>query len=85
MTNFRSEDALVGLIALAVVPWLVWRLRRGLVEGKLPIGRSHLLRDERPGAFRALFAVYVAAAALMGFIAADLLVGIDFRQAIGLG
>lgn len=78
MTNFRSEDALVGLIALAVVPWLVWRLRRGLVEGKLPIGRSHLLRDERPGAFRALFALYVAAALTMAFIGIDLLVGIEF-------
>ena len=77
MTAFRSEDALVGLIALAVVPWLVWRLRRGFVEGKLPVGRAYLFREERPGAFRALFAAYVAATAAMAFIGVDLLVGLD--------
>jgi len=75
---FRPEETLVGLIALAVVPWLIWRLERGVREGRLPIGRSYLLRDERPGAFRALFALYVAAALTMAFIGIDLLVGIEF-------
>lgn len=76
MTEFRAEDALVGLIALAVVPWIVWILRRGLNQGWLPVGRGRVLRDERPGAFRTLFAFYIAAGLAMGFIALDLLIGI---------
>ena len=64
----------MGIVALAAVPWIVWILRRGLRDRRLPIGRSHVRGDERPGAFRTLFAFYVAAALTMAFIAADLLV-----------
>jgi hypothetical protein len=76
MTTFRSEETLVGIIALAIVPWLVWRLRRGLGEGRLPIGRAYVERAERPGAFRALFAFYVIAALMMALIGVDLLFAI---------
>lgn len=76
MTTFRSEETLVGIITLAAVPWIVWILRRGVREGRLPIGKAYVRRDERPGAFRTLFAFYVAAALMMAFIAADLLVGL---------
>lgn len=64
---------MVGFIALAVVPWLVWRLRRGLREGRLPMGRAYVDRAERPGAYRSLFAFYVIAALMMAFIGLDLL------------
>ena len=30
MTTFRSEDVLVGLVALGLVPWIGWTLARGL-------------------------------------------------------
>ena len=80
MTIFRSEETLVGIVALAVVPWLVWRLRRGLNEGRLPIGRAYVERAERPGAFRALFAFYVVAALMMAFISLDLLAGSTLRS-----
>jgi uncharacterized membrane protein len=73
MTTFRSEETLVGIIALAVVPWLVWRLRRGQREGRLPIGRAYVDRAERPGAYRTLFVFYVIAALMMAFIGLDLL------------
>ena len=75
MTTFRSEETLVGLITLATVPWIVWILRRALRDKRLPIGRSYVRRDERPGAFRTLFGFYVAAALMMTFIALDLLFG----------
>ena len=77
MTTFRSEETLVGLITLATVPWIVWTLRRGVRTGRLPAGRIYIRRDERPGAFRTLFALYLTAAGLMTLIAADLLTQID--------
>ena len=77
MTTFRSEDFLVGLVALGLVPWIGWTLARGLRSGRLPIGRSHIDRGERPGAFNALLFCYVATALLMAVIAADLLLTID--------
>ena len=77
MTTFRSENVLVGLIAAAVVPWIGWTLARGLRDGKLPIGRADVRRDERQGPFNLLLRFYVVAAAMAGMIALDLL--FDFR------
>ncbi|HEX8225080.1 MAG TPA: hypothetical protein VF605_14775 [Allosphingosinicella sp.] len=76
MTTSRSEELLVGFIALGVVPWAIWTIRRGLQRGMLPIGRSYVRRDERAGAFGALLAFYAGAACAMAFIALDLLFGI---------
>jgi hypothetical protein len=73
MTTFRSEDTLAGIVALAVVPWIVWTIRRGLGDQRLPIGRSHVSRTERPGAFNALLAFYSLAALFLTFIGLDLL------------
>jgi hypothetical protein len=79
MTTFRSEEGLVGLVALAVVPWIGWTLVRGLRAERLPIGRRHVDRRERPQAFRLLFAGYVAAVAVMIAIALDLLFGLSMK------
>ena len=70
-----TEDVLVGLVALGVVPWIYWTVRRGLRDGRLPVGRIQVVRDERPGAFRALLWSYAVIAALMAYIALDLLSG----------
>ena len=77
MITFRSEEGLVGLVALGVIPWIAWTLRRGLQEKRLPIGRTHVQRGARPGVFKALIVFYVAAALLMGVIALDLLFGVQ--------
>jgi hypothetical protein len=79
MTTFRSEETLVALIGLAVVPWAAWTIRRGLREEKLPIGRAYVRRDERPGAFRMLLGFYAVAALLVAFVAVDLLLDIKGR------
>ena len=76
MSDLRPEDVLIGLIALATMPWILWILRRGMSQGWLPIGRGRVRRDERRGPFVVLFAFYVGAALLMGFIGLDLLFGI---------
>lgn len=75
-TTFRSEDMLVGLIAFAAVPWIIIILVRARRDRRLPIGRGHVLRDERPGAYRVLLLVYIVCAALMLFVSIDLMLGL---------
>lgn len=79
MAGFRSEEALIGLIALAAFGWIVWMLVRGVRDRRLRIGKGEVRRDERPGAFHSLFAFYVAAAGMMAFIGLDLLFGFTGR------
>ena len=76
MTTFRSEEGLVGLLSLGIVPWVAWTVLRGLREGRLPIGRGHVLRSERPAVFDLLLAFYVVAGAVVSFIGLDLLFGV---------
>lgn len=79
MTPLSAEDVLVGLFALGVVPWIGWTLARGLREGKLPIGRVHVRRDERPGGYRILLAFWATMALGSAMIMLDLLFGIEVR------
>jgi hypothetical protein len=79
MTTFRSEETLVGVISLAAAGWTAWILVRAVRDARLPIGKSEVLRAQRPGAFATLFALYALAAAAMAFIAADLIAGITGR------
>ena len=76
MAEFRADEALVGLIALATIPWIVWILRRGLRDRQLPVGKAPVGRAERPAAFRIHVELYVVAALAMAYIGLDLLVGI---------
>jgi hypothetical protein len=71
------DELLVGTLCLLIVlPWILWTIRRGFREGRLPIGRGHVERAERPGPFKALLASYVVAALLMAFIGIDLIFGL---------
>jgi hypothetical protein len=78
-TPLRSEDVLVGLFALGVVPWIGWTLLRGLREKRLPLGRIDVRRDERPGVYRVLLAFWLAMALGSAMIMLDLLFGVDVR------
>jgi uncharacterized membrane protein len=77
MTTSRSEDVLVAIIGLGLVPWIGWTIRRGLQSGRLPIGRAYVRREERRGAFNALLAFYSIAALGAAFISFDLLFGLS--------
>lgn len=76
MTTSRSEDLLVGMVALAIVPWSLWIIRRGLRDGRLPIGRGSVRREERAAPFNVLLLFYALAAAGALYISLDLLFGI---------
>lgn len=71
-------DIAIGLIAALLVPWLIWTMRRGLREGRLPIGRSHVVRAERPGPFHVMLALYLAILVAVTMITADLLWGLNW-------
>ena len=80
--SIRSEDLLVGLVALAMAPAIAWTIRRGLRSGRLPIGRAYVHRDERAAAFNLLLGLYALSALLMAGISADLLLHLGWREAL---
>jgi len=75
MTTFRSEDLLIGVVALAAAPYLAWMLWRGFQGGRMPLGRGHVERAGRPAAFAVLAALYAVAAIAVAYVGFDLLSG----------
>ena len=82
MTMPRSENLLVGLVALALVPLIASRIWRGWRHGRLPVYRSYLSREERPGAFHALLVFHVLSLVLAAVVSLDLLFGLNLRSAL---
>jgi hypothetical protein len=78
----NGSDLLVGLFAAALVPIIALRIIRGLREGRLPVYRTQLTREEDAGKFRMLLALHGASLVLVGAIAADLLFKLGLREAL---
>ena len=76
----RPEDLLVGLFALALVPLIGFRMLRGLRAGRLPLYRTYLERSEDETRFWSLLVLHGVSLLLIAFIAADLLLGLGFRD-----
>ncbi len=75
----RSEDALVGLIALALLPLIGLRLYRGLRDGRLPVYRTSITRESSASKFWLLFALHAASLLVVALVAADLLFDLGLR------
>ena len=75
----RPEDMLVGLVALALLALIARRLVRGWRDGRLPLYRTYVRRDEAPGRFRLLLALHALSFVLIGVVSADLLLGLGLR------
>lgn len=75
-----GENLLVGLITLALVAAIGWRIVRGVRSGRLPLYRSYIERDGERGKYFALLGLHAIGLALIAFIAADLLLGLGFRD-----
>ncbi len=75
-----NENLLVGLIALALLPLIALRIRRGLREGRLPIYRAYQDRADSPARFNVMLALNVLAFLLIALVAADLLLGLGLRK-----
>jgi len=82
MTISRSDDLLVGLVALALVPLIGLRILRGFREGRLPIYRTHLSRAEGGSRFGVLMTLHIISLLLVAAVAADLLLGLGLREAL---
>jgi hypothetical protein len=78
--NRTPEDLLVGLFAVALVPLIALRLHRGLRDGRLPVYRTHLRREENRAKFAVLLAAHGLTLLLVAVVAADLLLGLGLRE-----
>lgn len=77
-----GEDLFVGLIGLALLPLIAWRIRRGLKEGRLPLYRTYLSRDEAGSRFGLLLGLHVLSFVLVAVVAADLLFQLGLKEAL---
>ena len=75
-----GEELLVGMIGVALLPLIAWRVRRGLKEGRLPLYRTYVDRDEAGGKFGLLLALHALSFLLVAGVAADLLLDLGFRS-----
>jgi hypothetical protein len=80
--SFRGEDLLVGLVALALLPLIGLRLYRGLRDGRLPVYRATISREESAGKFWLLFVLHAASLVVVALVAADLLLGLGLRDGL---
>lgn len=78
----RGEDLFVGLVGLALLPMIGWRILRGLQEGRLPIYRTYLSREEGGSRFGLLLALHVLSFVLVAVIAADLIFQLGLKEAL---
>lgn len=76
----RSEDLLVGVVALALLPLIGIRIVRGLREGRLPVYRTYHERADGAAKFNVLLALHAIAFLLIALVAADLLFNLGLRE-----
>ena len=81
VTTFSSENLLVGLVALALVPLIALRILRGMRDGRLPLYRSYFDRADGPAKFHVLLALHALSLVLMLGVAASLLLGLELLRA----
>ena len=77
-----GEDLLVGIIAAALLPLIALRVRRGLKEGRLPLYRTYVSRDEAGSKFGLLLGLHALSFVLVAVIAADLLFQLGLKEAL---
>ena len=75
-----NENFLVGLVALALVPLIARRILRGLRDGRIPLYRTYLQREESRSKFGLLLGLHLISLVLVAVVAADLLLGLDLKE-----
>jgi hypothetical protein len=79
--TFNGENLLVGLMALALVPVIGWRIWRGLRHGQLPLYRTRIDRADAGAAkFNFLLGLHVLVMLLLAVVAVDLLFGLGLKE-----
>lgn len=77
-----GQDLLVGLIGVALLLMIAWRIRRGLKEGRLPLYRTYVSRDDSGSKFGLLLALHGLSFVLVAVVAADLLFQLGLKEAL---
>ena len=80
MLTTSPENLLVGVVALALVPLIALRIRRGLRTGRLPVYRTYHSREAGGGKFNFLLALHVLSLIVVALVAIDLLFNLGFRE-----
>jgi len=78
----RDETTLVGLLALALLPLIGWRIVRGLRDGRLPLYRTYVTRAESGARFGVLLVLHALSFLLIAAVSADLLFNLGLRNAL---
>jgi hypothetical protein len=78
--DISGENLLVGLVALALLPLIGLRLYRGLRDGRLPVYRTYVVRDENGSKFAVLLGLHALTLLLIALAAADLLFHLGLRE-----
>jgi hypothetical protein len=76
----QSENLFVGLIALALLPVIGWRIWRGFKYGELPLYRTRIDRSVGAAKFNFLLGLHVLVMLLIALVAADLLLGLGLKE-----
>ena len=82
MGGRSADELLVGVVALALVPLIGLRIARGLRDGRLPLYRTHVEREQGRGRFAFLLGLHALSLVLVAGIAADLLLNLGLREAL---
>jgi hypothetical protein len=77
-----SENMLVGAIAAVVAGLILSRIVRGVREGRLPVYRTYIERDAGAAKFNVMLALHVLSLIAVAWIAADLLLGLNLKEAL---
>jgi len=81
-TKVPAENLLMGLVAMALLPLIGWRIVRGLRDGRLPLYRTHISREESGARFGVLLVLHALSFLLIAAISADLLFNLGLRNAL---
>ncbi|HEX8514544.1 MAG TPA: hypothetical protein VF688_15740 [Allosphingosinicella sp.] len=76
----EGEDLLVGAIAAGLLPLIALRIRRGLKDGRLPLYRTYVDRDEAGSKFGLLLGLHALSFVVVALIAADLLFQLGLKE-----
>jgi hypothetical protein len=82
--NIRGEDLLGGLFALALLPVIGWRIWDGVRHGRLSLYRAPVARSDGAAKFTVLLVLHVLVFLLVAAMAAEFLIGIGLRRALGV-
>ena len=78
--NHQTENLFVGLIALALLPVIGWRIWRGMTHGQLPLYRTRIDRSVGAGKFNFLLGLHALVFIVIAVVATDLLLGLGLKE-----